>query len=402
MPEEPVSEEWISWSLLDYAYRDFLRHKRSKDSAYQYMQIALSDLRLLRDELNYQTYEIGETDAFCVTRPTLREVFVAKPRDRVIHHLLVGVFMPMFEEHSIEHSYNCRKNKGTSGMYRRMKEMIDAVPDGYIMSLDVKSCFVSIDKDILWSMLQPALNAYMDTHPKLARHRDEWLSLWKIVVYHRPELNCRKRGNTALFDLLPEGKSLFKSNGRGLAIGNLSSQILANFYFALFDHHLLTHCAHYNIHYARYMDDMIFTSNNKRALLLTINVVRTELFHLNMRLSDHKIHIQRSFQSFSAIGRTFCRGRVYISNRTVHNAFRTIRHINMLIADGSLIPIRRAVAKINSYYGFMHDSKSYGIRWRMWNEISVKLKKCIYSKRMRSVHIRKVAAKKYGMSAPSH
>ena len=143
------TDEWISWSLLDFAYRDFLRHKRSKDSAYQYMQIALTDLRKLRDELNTLTYNIEESDAFCVTRPKLREVFVARPRDRVVHHLLVGVFMPMFEAYSIEHSYNCRKEKGTSGMYRRMQEMIDAVPDGYVMSLDVRSCFVSIDNNIL-------------------------------------------------------------------------------------------------------------------------------------------------------------------------------------------------------------------------------------------------------------
>ena len=107
------TDEWISWSLLDFAYRDFLRHKRSKDSAYQYMQIALTDLRKLRDELNTLTYNIEESDAFCVTRPKLREVFVAKPRDRVVHHLLVGVFMPMFEAYSIEHSYNCRKDKGS-------------------------------------------------------------------------------------------------------------------------------------------------------------------------------------------------------------------------------------------------------------------------------------------------
>mgnify|MGYP003309341783 CR=1 FL=1 len=241
-------------------------------------------------------------------------------------------------------------------------------------------------------MLKKALNVWMDSRPRLAYHREKWLWLWEKVVTHRPEKNCRKRGNTALFEQLPEGKTLFKSNGHGLAIGNLSSQILANFYFSDFDKNIERYCKTNKILYARYMDDMIFTGK-KEQLLALINVVKEELLNLNLTLSDNKIHIQKAYQSFSSIGRTYCRGRTYISNRTVYNAFRAIRSGNKLIQKQSSFErndaITRYVSRINSYFGFMKGCKTYAIKWNMWREVSEIIGNYVWCKNMRVIYVKK-------------
>lgn len=241
-------------------------------------------------------------------------------------------------------------------------------------------------------MLEKALNEWMDSHPRIAHHREKWLWLWKMVVYHRPEHNCRMRGNKSLFALLPEGKTLFKSKGNGLAIGNLSSQILANFYFNEFDRHIDDYCKEHGILYARYMDDMIFTGE-KKALLKAISVVRKELVPLCLSLSANKVHIQKSYQSFSAIARTYCRGRVYVSNRTVHNAFMTIRNCGLLLksvpdADRPAA-LKRMASRVNSYFGFMKYCKSYAIRRNMWCEIVDVTHRDVWCKNMNAIYVKK-------------
>ena len=45
----------------------------------------------------------------------------------------------------------------------------------------------------------------------------------KKVIFNRPDLNCIKKGDIKLFDKLPDHKTLFKSNGKGLPLGNLTS-----------------------------------------------------------------------------------------------------------------------------------------------------------------------------------
>ena len=140
-------QEFVNWDLLEYAYQDFLVHKRTTTSAYEYMLVASRDLPKLKQELENGTYAISKSVAFCVTRPKLREVFAAAPRDRVVHHLLICQFGEMFENLSIEESFNCRKGKGNSAMTAYVGEALrDVGSDGYVCKTDIQSCFMTIDK----------------------------------------------------------------------------------------------------------------------------------------------------------------------------------------------------------------------------------------------------------------
>lgn len=57
------------------------------------------------------------------------------------------------------------------------------------------------------------------------------MELVEKVVFNDPEQNCHIKGRRSDWDGLPPSKSLFTSGkGKGLPIGNLTSQIFANFY----------------------------------------------------------------------------------------------------------------------------------------------------------------------------
>ena len=57
------------------------------------------------------------------------------------------------------------------------------------------------------------------------------------IVLADPTKNCIRRSPLSFWDSLPSDKSLFTcKKGCGLPIGNLTSQVFANFYLSEFDH----------------------------------------------------------------------------------------------------------------------------------------------------------------------
>ena len=97
--------EYITIDDVYKGYRDCKRFKASTTGCVEYMQNYLANNLQLYQDLNSMTYEIGQSKAFCVTRPKLREVFCAQFRDRVVHHILAIKFMDIFEAEMLDCAY---------------------------------------------------------------------------------------------------------------------------------------------------------------------------------------------------------------------------------------------------------------------------------------------------------
>lgn len=106
-------KEYVTLDFVYEAYRDCCKHKGSTESCMGYTIKYIAENYLLYKELNGMTYTIGESKAFCVTKPTLREVFCAKFRDRIVHHLLALKFGNILDGELTDRAYACRKDKGT-------------------------------------------------------------------------------------------------------------------------------------------------------------------------------------------------------------------------------------------------------------------------------------------------
>lgn len=353
--------EYVTLEEINEAYMECRKKKRRKSSAIEYeLDYEQNNYKLWR-ELNDMTYEVGESVAFCVTRPKLREVFAADFRDRVVHHLLIGKFLKHFEESMIDDSYNCRKGKGTTFGIRKVKEHIWRISNGYtkeawVMKCDIEGFFMSIDRDVLWGMLEGMLRG--NYHGKDI----EWW-LWRKVVYNRPEKTCKKHGDLSLFEKLPGNKSLFRSDGRGLPIGNLTSQILANFYLSGFDKWATDAIGEGG--YGRFVDDFVVVHKDKDVLLRFADKARVWLKE-NLRAGLHKkkFYLQEVRKGLGFVGAWIKPGRIYTGNRTVDGAFRCVAAYN-----SKKIGIREFVSRYNSYMGFLVRNNSYGIRWNLWNAI---------------------------------
>lgn len=376
-----MDKEYVTIEEIEEAYYDCRKHKRGKKSSLEYeLNYELNNFRLWQ-ELNNGTYEISTCVCFYVTRPKLREVFCANFRDRIVHHLIMRKFLWLFESEMIEDSYNCRIGKGVLYGISRIKRHIEDVSENYTreawcLCIDLKGFFMSIDRDILWGCIEDTVRRKYD-----GGDIEWWLLLMKKVVYNRPELNCEIRGDASLKDDIAPRKSLFHSHGKGLPIGNLTSQIFANFYMTMYDNWLCSQLGD-NERYGRYVDDVRIIGTDKQRLLTFLNNSRKWLNeNLKVSLHPNKVSLQSVHKGVPFIGSVIKHGRVYAGYRAVDATFGAVGDWNKDDKPNTIHYVQR----LNSYFGFLVHCKSYAIRWRVWK--GIKHKGNIYCYRMRKLKI---------------
>jgi len=355
------------------AYYDARKNKRGVTSSLAFEINYEKNLFRLGQEIVAGTYAIGRSICFICFKPLKREIFAADFRDRIVHHLIFNYISPIFERLFISDSYSCRTGKGTSYGIKRLDHFIRScslnyAKDCYILKLDIKGYFMAIDKNILYK--------------KIERHiHNTWLlALIYQVIFHDPTKNCFIKGKKENWIGLPKSKSLFYAKpGRGLPIGNLTSQLFGNVYLNDFDHFIkyTLKCAYYG----RYVDDIVIVHPDKEYLKSIIPIIRKYLHdELFLELHPKKIYLQHFQRGVSFLGAVLKPYRMYIRNRTKGNFYRKIQYWNQLLADGrkgfSKENQRKFVASTNSYLGIIGRFNTYGLRRKMLPECpSPELKK---------------------------
>lgn len=364
-------DEWVSLEEIYAAYLDCRKRKRNTKSCAIFEIYEAENLQTLYEELNAGTYQIGVSDAFCVTRPKVREVFAADFRDRIVHHLLMLKTGDLFEADFIDNTFNCRIGKGTNAAHACVLQYANEYADGWVLDGDMQGFFMSIPKTNLADDLEAFLRAKYK-----GKDLEQVVWLTRMVALHQPQYKCRRKGNLKLWDLLPAKKSLFTCGDHlGMAIGNLTSQIYANFYLSPFDHWLASIPG---IGYCRYVDDIRLFAHDKQTLLRLLPLIRERLAAIGITLHPRKVELQQVRKGFAFVGANVKQGRLYIGNRTVGNAFNMIRIYNHLPVEEMAESVDKFVQRYNSYAGYMRHYLTYAVRWRIWNEVGDHVKQFVY------------------------
>ena len=236
------------------AYFNCRSNKRRTNNALAFEVDYENNLIKLLKEINSDLYNPGKSIAFVVIKPVKREIFAANFRDRIVHHLIINKLNPLFEKEFIHDSFACRVGKGTHYGIRRVDHFIrtcsqNYTKDCFILKLDIKAFFISINRGLLFEKLNKFI---IEKYHK----PDQFLiiDLCRKVIYHDSANHCIIKGNKADWDNLPRDKSLFYTpDNCGLPIGNLTSQVFANFYMNSFDHFIKHNLK--TSYYGRYVDD---------------------------------------------------------------------------------------------------------------------------------------------------
>ncbi|MCD4720895.1 MAG: hypothetical protein K8S13_13700 [Desulfobacula sp.] len=225
----------------------------------------LENLFNLAQEVQQGIYQPSRSVCFVTTTPKCREIFAADFKDRVVHHLLVRELEKIWEPWFVFDSYASRKDKGIHSAVKRLGKFMNQSScsrkkKAWFLQMDIRSFFMSIDKDILFRILEKGIQKKM--HPMA----DALLYLLHRIVFHDCTRDYYFKGDKKKRDMVPAHKSLFKvETGMGLPIGNLTSQFFANVYLNELDQYIKhdLKCRYY----IRYVDDFILVSENRERLV---------------------------------------------------------------------------------------------------------------------------------------
>lgn len=363
----PETKPTLVLAELFEAYAGCRRNKRNTCNALAFEMDYEAQLLKLWADINDGCYQPGKSIAFMVNRPVKREIFAADFRDRIVHHLIINKLNPLFEKAFIHDSYACRKGKGTHFGIRRVDRFIrqcshNYTQDCYVLKLDIQGFFMHIDKTLLFAKLQDLIE---QNYP----HADKslLLELCHTVIFYDPTRHCIIKSKRSAWNDLPPDKSLFHSPPQcGLPIGNLTSQVFANFYMNGFDH-FMKHDLGIR-YYGRYVDDFVLVHPDKDYLKSLIPAIKTTLQErLRLTLHPRKIYLQHYSKGVQFLGAIIKPHRIYIAKRTQGNFYNAIQKQNAQVKaqKPGKEQLAAFLSSMNSYLGMMKHYHTHKLRKRM-------------------------------------
>ncbi len=200
------------------AFRKASKGKRYRPEVLAFGANLEAELFQLQQELRSFVYSPGPYRQFTIREPKPRLVSAAPFRDRVVHHALIAVIAPPLERHFVRTSYANRHGYGSHRALRRFARACREHP--WVLQADIRLYFPSIDHQLLLAQLER----------RIACRPTLWL-LRAILA------NGASAGPA--IDAFPGDDLLTPlQRPRGLPIGNLTSQFLANLHLDALDHRL--------------------------------------------------------------------------------------------------------------------------------------------------------------------
>jgi len=254
------------FSNLLLAAKKAQRGKRSQNNVSSFNFNLEKQLLKIKEQLLNKTYHPDKYKTFTIYEPKQRMISAAPYFDRVVHHTLCNIIEPVFEKTFIYDSYANRKGKGTHKALDRYKKF--AQYNKYVLKLDIKNYFPSIDHEILKQQIRR----------KISCNKTLWL-IDTIIDNSNPQ-----KPSIVSFP----GDDLFTpiERAKGIPIGNLTSQFFANIYLNPLDHFIkeTLQCKYY----IRYVDDFVIFSNSKPELHNILKQITTFLISLRLQLHETK------------------------------------------------------------------------------------------------------------------
>ena len=312
--------DWLTKELWK-AYGSAKTGKTKKPQVVEFTKNAKYEISALTREIHSRTYTPRPSTAFIVNVPVKREIFAAEFRDRVVHHFLFNQVNPWWDTRFIEDNYSCRIGKGTLYGIRRLDHHIRSESQNYtmpayVLKLDILGYFMSLERKKLYDRAMWGLNRQF---PDQGYAYQVCKFLWKVIIFNDPIRQVVFSCPRSAWKGLPPSKSLFhQPNGRGIAIGNLTSQLLSNIYLDQLDR-FVTMTLDF-MHYGRYVDDFYIVSSNKNELVEASRTIERYVEdRLALKLHPHKRHLQECSRGVAFLGAVIYPYRIHPGKRLKRN-----------------------------------------------------------------------------------
>ena len=340
-------EKLCSIENLELAFKKARKGKSKMSYVIEFENNLGQELQKLHKELSEFTYKPISLKRFIVREPKTRVIHSSAFRDRVVYHAVVNVLEPIFEKIFIYDSYASRKNKGSHKAVERLDKFIRKVSRngklvknyynknniaGYALKADIKHYFQTVDHEVLLYIIK--------------RKVKDGNLIWLI----RQILNN--------FDA--------EIKGKGMPLGNLTSQFFANVYLNKLDYFVKHELkAKY---YIRYVDDFVILHNNKKILEEYKNKINIYLRALKLELHPDKSKIVPLGN-----GITFLGYRIFYHHKLLRKSnirkFEKNFNKNLNLYKDGILTYNDLINSIQGWFGYSVHADTYKFRKRIMKKI---------------------------------
>ncbi len=305
-----------------------LAHKNAKKGKKNYNGVQMVEedreyyLEKVQQMLKNKSFTTADYKTFKVFDPKEREIFkLPYYPDRIVHHAVMNVMQPIWDKVFIYDVYSAIPGKGIHAAIERLDNFLrNKEGTKYCLQFDIASFYPSVDHDILMDLIKRKI-------------KDSDL-LWLLDdIVHSP------------------------SGGKGIPIGNYTSQYFANIYLNWFDHFVK-----YDLkekYYIRYADDGIILNNSKDRLhevwCEIENYLREELkLELNPKTQIYPV----DDRGIDFLGYRTFREKTLLRKRTAKKFKGKIREIR---ENHEELEPDKIVSSIMSYVGWIKHCNGFNL-----------------------------------------
>ena len=319
------------------AWKEFKKGKMNKSEVQNFAFNLENNLFNIHDKLKTESYKPSKYDFFFVRDPKLRPIHKATVRDRVIFQAVFRILYHVFDPVFIYDSYSCRLGKGTHAGTKRLEKFARKASKNYrqdclVLKCDIKQFFYSVDHDIFMRLIG------------------------------------KKIRDSKLFNLIEKIIGSFQVQpGKGLPLGNVTSQLFTNIYL----HELDTFVKHKlkEKYYIRYCDDFVIIGkdySHLKSLIPKLNIFLREKLKLN--LHTRKTEIRKLNQGVDFLGYVVLPHRTVLRTKTKKRMFKKVKQ-KVVDCNSGVINDFELNQSLQSYLGMLEHCAGYKIKTKLENEV---------------------------------
>ena len=325
------------------------------------------NLSRVKKIINDKNYVPGKYNIFLIKEPKYRIIMSQNISDKLINHVVADkILLPVLDNSLINTNVATRKNKGTHYGIRYLKKYLNELKGDtvYALKFDISKYFYSIDHEILFDLLKRKI-----------KDKDSLAVIWKIIkstdsdygnrrIQFLKDKELDKIQNMNILDnhykkIIKEIEHIpLYKKGKGLPIGNMTSQIMAVYYLNGLDH-FIKEKLHIKC-YIRYQDDGILLSNDKEYLKYCLKKIEEMVSMYKLKLNDKTKIINVSKEGLDFLGFRF-----YIWNNKIIMKVRKDTKKRFKRKMGAIkkgkVDEEKALQIISSYKGHLKWGNCYNL-----------------------------------------
>lgn len=279
------------------------KNVKNKRKIYLFERNKFQNINNILNVLKTGNYDGGKYNIFLIKEPKHRIVMALDIKDKIINHFIARyVLEEKLSKYFDIRNVATRKDMGTDYGIRLLKKYLEKhkkYDNFYVLKLDISKYFYTIDHEILKSMLKDKLTEeeYNFINIIIDSTNSEYVN--KTIEYIKEKYLEKYPNKQKEIDNLPK-----YAYGKGLPIGNMTSQFLSIFYLYELDHYIVNNL--HIKHYVRYMDDFVLIHHDRHVLenaKKEIEQILNDKYKLKLNIKKSKIVNVK--QGFTFLGYNF-------------------------------------------------------------------------------------------------